>query len=139
MCASCHALGARVVGKQTQTFLEWREDFHKPGLGRQHCQDCHMLRTLRKLVEDFDVPVRAVARHLWTGGHSTQRLRTALSLVIVQAERGQPDLDFHVIDIGAGHSVPTGSNRHAVYLAAEVLDGNGTTVASPRCAGPDRG
>src|SRR5262245_27272019 len=37
MCASCHSLGARVVGKQTQTFLEWREDFSKPGLGRQHC------------------------------------------------------------------------------------------------------
>jgi hypothetical protein len=130
MCASCHALGARMVGKQTQTFLEWREDFNKPGLGRQHCQDCHMLRTLRKLAEDFDVPVRAVARHLWTGGHSTQRLRTSLSLVIVQAEMGQPDLDFHVINIGAGHSVPTGSNRRAVYLAAEILDGSGTAVAS---------
>jgi hypothetical protein len=130
MCAYCHAAGQRVVGKQTQTFLEWREDFNKPGLGRQHCQDCHMFRTLRKLAEDFDVPVRAVARHLWTGGHSTQRLRTALSLVIVQAERGQPDLDFHVINIGAGHSVPTGSNRRAVYLAAEVLDGSGTAVAS---------
>jgi hypothetical protein len=130
MCAYCHAMGKRVVGKQTQTFLEWREDFHKPGLGRQHCQDCHMFRTLRKLAEDFDVPVRAVARHLWTGGHSTQRLRTALSLVIVQGEEGRPDLDLHVINIGAGHSVPTGSNRRAVYLRAVVLDSEGKEVAS---------
>ncbi len=130
MCAPCHALGRRVVGKQTQTFLEWREDFNKPGLGRQYCQDCHMFRTLRKLAEDFDVPVRAVARHLWTGGHSTQRVRTALTLVIVQGEKGQPSLDFHVINIGAGHSVPTGSNRRAVYLTAEVFDGNGNVVAS---------
>jgi hypothetical protein len=130
MCASCHALGKRVVGKQTQTFLEWREDFHKPGLGRQHCQDCHMFRTLRKLAEDFDVPVRAVARHLWTGGHSTQRLRTALSLVLVQGEEGRPDLHLHVINIGAGHSVPTGSNRRAVYLKAEVVDHAGQEVAS---------
>ncbi|TAJ96971.1 hypothetical protein EPO44_12870 [bacterium] len=130
MCAYCHSLGKRVVGKQTQTFLEWREDFFKPGLGRQQCQDCHMFRTLRKLAEDFNVPVRAVARHLWTGGHSTQRLRTALSLVIVQGEEGKPNLEFHVINIGAGHSVPTGSNRRAVYLNADLFDANGKAVAS---------
>src|SRR5215831_20487625 len=130
MCAPCHALGKRVVGKQTQTFLEWREDFYRPGLGRQHCQDCHMFRTLRKVAEDFDVPVRAVARHLWTGGHSAQRLRTALSLVLVQGDEGRPDLHLHVINIGAGHSVPTGSNRRAVYLTAEVMNANGKIMAS---------
>ena len=130
MCAYCHAMGKRVVGKQTQTFLEWREDFTKPGLGRQQCQDCHMPRTSRKVAEGFDVPVRAVARHLRTGGHSPQRLRTALNLVIVQAEAGQPTLEFHVINIGAGHSVPTGSNRRAVYLKAQVIDGNGKEVAT---------
>ncbi|MBI1747880.1 MAG: hypothetical protein HYR55_15030 [Acidobacteria bacterium] len=129
MCAYCHAMGERVVGKQTQTFLEWREDFYKPGLGRQHCQDCHMPRTLRKS-SDFEVPVRAVARHLWTGGHSTQRLRTALNLVIVQAEEGRPDLEFHAINIGAGHSVPTGSNRRSVYLKAEVVSRGGKILAS---------
>lgn len=122
ICAYCHALGARVVGKQTQTFLEWREDFSKPGLGRQHCQDCHMPRTQRKAAEAFDVPVRAVARHLWTGGHSTQRLRTALTPVIAQPEQQRSRFEFHVINIGAGHSVPTGSNRRAVYLVADVLD-----------------
>jgi nitrate/TMAO reductase-like tetraheme cytochrome c subunit len=130
MCASCHSLGRRVVGKQTQTFLEWREDFNKPGLGSQHCQDCHMARTLRKAAEDFDVPVRAVARHLWTGGHSMQRLRTALSLVIVQREADRSGLDFHVINIGAGHSVPTGSNRRAVYLRVDALGRNGRSVAT---------
>jgi hypothetical protein len=130
MCASCHSLGARVVGKQTQTFLAWREDFSKPGLGRQHCQDCHMPKTQRKMAEDFDVPVRAVARHLWTGGHSPQRVRTALSMVIVQAEAGGPRVDFHVINVGAGHSVPTGSNRRGVYLRSEVLGPNDTVVLS---------
>ncbi len=130
MCAYCHSMGQRVVGKQTQTFLEWREDFNKPGLGRQHCQDCHMFRTLRKSTEDFDVPVRAVARHLWTGGHSTQRIRTALNLVIVQSEEGRSDLEFHVINIGAGHSVPTGSNRRGVYLKAEIVDDGNNVVAN---------
>jgi len=129
-CAYCHSLGSRVVGKQTQTFLEWREDFFKPGLGRQHCQDCHMPRTLRPTTGFADAPVRAVARHLWTGGHSAQRLGAALSLVPVQPENDRARLEFHVINIGAGHSVPTGSNRRAVFLDAHVLDSAGRKVAA---------
>jgi len=120
MCAYCHSAGARVIGKQTQTFLEWRDDFHRPGLGTQYCQDCHMPRTTRKTAEDFDVPQRAVARHLWTGGHSPQRVRSALSVVVEALPDGEVKL--HVINIGAGHSVPTGSNRRAVYLRAELSD-----------------
>jgi hypothetical protein len=58
MCAYCHSVGKRLVGRQTQTFLEWREDFNKAGLGKQQCQDCHMPRTTRKAAEDFDVPLR---------------------------------------------------------------------------------
>lgn len=129
MCAFCHAMGRRVVGKQTQTFLEWRDDFAKPGLGRQQCQDCHMPRTVRKLAEDSDAPERAVGRHLWTGGHSTQRLRAALNVVIVRSEDKGSAVEFHVINIGAGHSVPTGSNRRAVYLRAEAVGPGGSILA----------
>lgn len=129
MCAYCHSMGKRVPGKQTQTFLEWRDDFNKPGLGKQHCQDCHMPRTVRKVAEDFDNPARAVARHLWTGGRSQQRLASALSLAISQQAKGKSDLAFHVINVGAGHSVPTGSNRRAIYLNVEVMDKDGRNVA----------
>ncbi len=130
MCAYCHSMGKRVVGKQTQTFLEWREDFWKGGLGSQNCQDCHMPRTTRKLAEDYEVPERVAARHLWTGGRSLQRLQNALSQVIVQPAKGVASFEFHVINIGAGHSVPTGSNRRAVYLEVDVSDKNGKIVAS---------
>jgi len=130
MCAYCHSMGKRAVGKQTQTFLEWRDDFNKPGLGKQHCQDCHMPRTMRKIAEDSDVPERAVARHLWTGGRSKQRLASALSLAIAQPDEGKPNLALHVINIGAGHSVPTGSNRRAIYLNVEVKDQKGKKVAT---------
>jgi nitrate/TMAO reductase-like tetraheme cytochrome c subunit len=130
MCAYCHSMGKRVPGKQTQTFLEWRDDFNKPGLGKQHCQDCHMPRTMRKVAEDFDNPERAVARHLWTGGRSQQRLASALSMAISQTDAAKPDLTFHVINVGAGHSVPTGSNRRAIYLNVAVLDKKGKTVAT---------
>jgi hypothetical protein len=129
-CAYCHSEGERVVGKQTQTFLEWREDFNKPGLGPQHCQDCHMPKTFRKLAEGFDVPERVVARHVWTGGHSFQRIASALTLSIVQPDDGRPQLAIHVTNVGAGHSVPTGSNRRAVYLKAEVIGSRAKVIAS---------
>jgi nitrate/TMAO reductase-like tetraheme cytochrome c subunit len=130
MCAYCHAMGKRVPGKQTQTYLEWRDDFAAVGLGRQQCQDCHMPRTLRKTAEDTDVPARAVARHLWTGGHSGQRLGSALSLVILQPQKDRGDVEVHLVNVGAGHSVPTGSNRRAIYLQTRVVDRKGKVVAT---------
>ncbi len=130
MCAYCHAMGKRIAGKQTQTYLEWRDDFFGPGLGRQQCQDCHMPRTQRKTAEDMDVPVRAVARHLWTGGHSGQRLGSALSMVILQPKKERAQLEFHVINVGAGHSVPTGSNRRAIYLQTRLVDRKGKALAT---------
>lgn len=130
MCAHCHSAGKRVVGKQTQTFLEWRDDFFKPGLGKQQCQDCHMSRTLRKLAEDADGPVRPVARHLWTGGHSPQRVSSALNLVIVADEKKESNLRFHISNISAAHSVPTGSNRRAIFLKAEIVDSKDHVVSA---------
>ena len=129
MCAHCHSASKRVVAKQFQTFLEWRDDFSKPGLGSQQCQGCHMARTLRKTAEDEDVPIRAVARHLWTGGHSPQGISSALSVAIVAEKESTSALRFHLINIGAGHSVPTGSNRRAIFLKADVVDDKGTVVA----------
>jgi hypothetical protein len=129
-CAYCHSAGERIVGKQTQTFLEWREDFNKPGLGRQECQDCHMSRTVRKLAEDFPVPERVVVRHTSTGSHSFARGASALNLAIAQTKEGRSELALHVTNIGAGHSVPTGSNRRAIYLTAELVNARGKVVAN---------
>lgn len=130
MCAYCHGMGKKVSGQQTQTFFEWRDDFFRTGMGRQQCQDCHMPGTMRKLAETPDAPERVAARHLWTGGRSLQRIQSALGLVAVQPEGGKKLLAFHVINIGAGHSVPTGSNRRAIYLDVEVVNGRGKKVAS---------
>ena len=129
MCAYCHSLGKRLPGKQTQTYFEWREDYWKKGLG-YNCQYCHMPRTNRQLAEEYDVPHRVVARHLWTGGRSLQRLQSALSQTIVQPDKSAAHLEFHLFNIGAGHSVPTGSNRRAVYLQVEAVDVKGKVVAA---------
>lgn len=89
-----------------------------------------MPRTQRKVAEDADGPVRTVARHLWTGGHSGQRLGSALSLVMLQPQKDRPDVELHVINVGAGHSVPTGSNRRAIYLRTRVVDRKGKILAT---------
>ncbi|WP_183355030.1 hypothetical protein [Geomonas silvestris] len=131
ICAHCHVdtTDKRIVGGQYQTFMEWREDFNKPGLGAQQCQDCHMPRTLRKLAEDSDGAPVAVGRHLWTGGHSGQRLGGSLSLAIIQRDKEKANLSFSVTNIGAGHSVPTGPNARGVYLSVDVLDRQGVSRA----------
>lgn len=135
MCAYCHSEGERIVGKQTQTFLEWRFDFYNAGLGQQQCQDCHMPQTVRSLAEGFDVPARVSGRHLWTGDHSPGRLAAGLGLSILQTKTFPPPLDraqleFHVVNTGAGHSVPTGSNRRAIYLDVELINSSNAVVAS---------
>lgn len=128
MCGHCHGYQSpdkRVPGKMFQTFLEWQEDYYKPGLGKDQCQDCHMPRTLRKTAEDFDVPPRSVGRHTWTGAHSRQRHLSSLGVTIVQPYENKQSLDFAVVNIGAGHSVPTGEPSRAVYLQVEVSDKKG--------------
>ncbi|ACH40061.2 cytochrome c [Citrifermentans bemidjiense Bem] len=131
VCAHCHVdiTEKRIVGGQYQTFLEWRDDFKKPGLGTQQCQDCHMPRTVRKTAEDSDAAPVAVGRHLWTGGHSSQRLGGALSLSIIQRDKEKAILSFSVTNIGAGHSVPTGPNARGVYLTVDILDRQGVSRA----------
>ena len=89
-----------------------------------------MPRTQRKTAEDFDVPVRTVARHLWTGGHSGQRLGSALSLVLLQPQKERANVELHVINVGAGHSVPTGSNRRGIYLQTRIFDRKGKVLAA---------
>jgi nitrate/TMAO reductase-like tetraheme cytochrome c subunit len=128
-CHGSHGQGKRVIGKMFQTFLEWQEDYNQAGLGKQQCQDCHMPRVMRQGAEGFDLPSRAVGRHLWAGAHSKQRHQNSLSLTIVQPAEGKKRIDLHVSNIGAGHSVPTGAPARAVFLRVEVLDKKGGSKA----------
>ncbi len=132
VCAQCHnynGAAKRAVGREMRTFLEWREDFSGPGLGKQQCQDCHMQRTLRKVAEDYDGAPRPVARHTFTGANSRQRHLDSLSLTIIQPVDGKRELVFQVSNIGAGHSVPTGPSGRAVFLQVDALDKEGISRA----------
>jgi len=131
-CAFCHSKGPRVVGKQTQTFYEWRDDYFNAGLGPEQCQDCHMPPVVRPLAEDQGTAPRAIGQHLWPGSHAASLIRQALTLSIRQVHgygrtAGTP-LEIHIKNVGAGHSVPSGSNRRGIWLTADVIDGGGTTI-----------
>lgn len=132
LCAHCHGAGSdkRIAGKQMQTFLEWREDFSKPGLGKQQCQDCHMPRTLLQVAADSGSAPRAVGRHLLMGAGSRQRHLGSLGLTVMQPEEGKRNLSFDVVNLGGGHSVPTGPSERAVYLRVDVLDKDGNSKAT---------
>jgi hypothetical protein len=129
MCANCHSLGKHVPGMRGNTFFEWRDDFQAKQLGSQQCQDCHMPRTIRKTAEGYDAPERTVARHLWTGGHSLTQVADAISLIVVQAEKGKPQFELHVANLRAGHSLPTGSAKRALRLQVKALNASGKVVA----------
>jgi hypothetical protein len=53
-----------------------------------------------------------------------------LNLVSVKPDPKRPTVEFLVVNIGAGSNVPTGSNRRASYLQAELLDTTGKIVAT---------
>jgi hypothetical protein len=50
-------------------------------------------------------------------------------MVLMQPDKDKGNLEFHIINIGAGHSVPTGSNRRGSYLRTEAIDAKGRVVA----------
>jgi len=134
MCAFCHSKGPRVVGKQTQTYYEWRDDYFAAGLGQKQCEDCHMPQEVRVLAEDWGTPPRAVGQHIWPGSHSATFIRQGLTLSLQKVPNTSGTfgaaIQVHVHNVGAGHSVPSGSNRRGIWMDAAVIDGNGNTIAA---------
>ena len=116
-------MAKRVVSKADVSFLEWREDYYKAGLGTQQCQDCHMPKTERKLAENFDV-LRA------RGGQAPVDGRT---FAPADRERAEPHDRAGERGTFATHAARDqrggrtfGADRlrtrRAIYLVAEVVD-----------------
>ena len=54
-------------------------------------------------------------------------------LVMLQPQKERANVELHVINVGAGYSVPTGSNRRAIYLQTRVVEGRGKVLAVREC------
>jgi len=113
-CAGCH----------TPTFQEWQATGSK-----RTCQECHMPRVERKVVQGFllsmVVPNRMVGQHL----QSYEKLiKEAASIT---GEVGKGLVKISLMNQGAGHLMPTGKyGDYRVALNTTVKEADGKTILS---------
>jgi len=133
ICAPCHqyrnAAGLNLIG----TYQEWRQSRY----GRQgrSCQSCHMSRVAGDVV---DPRVQAVAGaqinlHEMPGSASVNQLNQAVRMVL--AAQRKPDaieVEVELVNIGAGHAMPTGSPLRELILEVSAAPRRGQTFTETR-------
>jgi len=113
-CAGCHM----------PTFQEWQTSGSK-----RTCQECHMPRVERKVVQGFllsmVVPNRMVGQHL----QSYEKLLKEAALITGEAGKGL--IKISLTNKGADHHMPTGKyGDYRVVLNTQVKDTDGKTIFS---------
>lgn len=113
-CAGCHML----------TFQEWQASGSK-----KTCQECHMPRVERKVVQGFlfslIVPNRMVGQHL----QSYDRLLKEAALITGEAGKGV--VKISLTNKGADHLMPTGKyGDYRIVLNTMVKDTDGKAIFS---------
>jgi hypothetical protein len=113
-CAGCHM----------PTFQEWQA-----GGSKKTCQECHMPKVERKLVQGFllslVVPNRMVGQHL----QSYEKLFK--DTVLITGEAGKGLMKISLTNRGGGHNMPTGKyGDYRVVLNTQVKDMDGKIISS---------
>ena len=113
-CSGCHM----------PTFQEWQASGSK-----KTCQECHMPRGERKLVQglllSLVVPDRMVGQHL----QSYEKLFKDAALITGEAGKGS--IKISLTNRGAGHNMPTGKyGDYRVVLNTQVKDAAGKNIFS---------
>jgi len=113
-CSGCHM----------PTFQEWQASGSK-----KTCQECHMPRVERKLVQGFllslVVPNRMVGQHI----QSYEKLFQDAGLIAGEVGRGS--VKISITNRGAGHNMPTGQyGDYRIALNTTVKDADGKTIFS---------
>jgi len=113
-CAGCHG----------PTFQEWQA-----GGSKKTCQECHMPRVERKVVQGFllsmVVPNRMVGQHLM----SYDKLLKEAALLT--GETGKGSVKISLTNRAGGHNMPTGKyGDYRVVLNTQVKDTDGKTIFS---------
>lgn len=150
-CVRCHQAEALFPEQNLGCFFttgqEWAQsDFAEQ---QQHCQDCHMPQTERKIAQGYDVPVRKT-RHHWFGGSLIPKkpdyeseiapLRQIFgSGATIELLKGAdescasdacPDARVEITNSLAGHRFPTGDPERHVDVSARVLNAQGQELAT---------
>ncbi len=126
LCAGCHEYtndnGATVLG----TYSEWKTS---PYAGEgTHCQNCHMPLIPGKIVK-ADIKSsgkKQINLHAISAGHSTEQLRKALKVEIMNINKEEDIIEavVGVTNVGSGHMVPTGIPSRKLILLVELKTPN---------------
>jgi len=117
ICAPCHQYRNAAGLDLLTTFQEWRASRY--GRQKRHCQSCHMNRVAGDVV---DPRIQAVAGaqinlHEMPGSRSVNQLNQAVRTVLAARRSADSvEVEIELANVGAGHSMPTGSPMRELIL-----------------------
>ncbi len=133
-CAGCHEYKNPSGVHLLSTYSEWQEYF--TNVGQKDCQDCHMELKMTGVADPrTQRDKRAFVNvHRMPDTQSIAQLRRSLRLRIMSVRKVRTTLKIsvEVANVGAGHSVPTGSPLKKVSLNLEAVTDNGIRMAENR-------
>lgn len=126
ICAPCHEYKNSQGFAVLTTFSEWKASrYAKEG---KNCQSCHMSAVAGKVADArFErEPTSSINLHKMTGSHSAAQLNRAVKMRMDARREGtRAKVSVDVINVAAGHHVPTGSplRQLVLELTAKMADG----------------
>jgi hypothetical protein len=133
MCAGCHEYTNPTGLALLTTYSDWKSSSW--AAQGKSCQDCHMFEVSASVVDPKvqRLPNVAVNLHAMPGGHTIEQLNKALAVKARVRRAGKTlSLDVDLTNVGAGHTVPTGSAARQILLAIRVDGNSGKSLESTR-------
>jgi hypothetical protein len=113
-CAGCHQ----------PTFQEWQASG-----SQKQCQDCHMPRVERKLVQVF--PISSFVPKRMAGQHLQMFNGVCQGVAALAGQKDAGSVSVTVTNNGAGHNMPTGKyGDYRMVLTTKAVDAGGKEVLS---------
>jgi hypothetical protein len=113
-CAGCHM----------PTFQEWQASGSK-----KTCQECHMPRVERKVVQGF--PISMFVSKRMVGEHLMIYDKLLKEAALITGEAGKGSVKISLTNRGGGHHMPTGKyGDYRIVLNTRVKDADGKTIFS---------
>jgi len=113
-CSVCHM----------PTYQEWQG-----GDAQKQCQDCHMPRVERKLVQAF--PISSLVPKRMVGQHLQMYEGVFQGAASITGQKGTGTVTISLTNMGAGHNMPTGKyGDYRLVLQTTALSSGGKEVLS---------
>jgi hypothetical protein len=113
-CGGCHM----------PTFQEWQASGSK-----KTCQECHMPRVERKVVQGF--PISMFVPNRMVGQHTQSYEKLLKEAALITGETGKGSVKISLTNRAGGHNMPTGKyGDYRFVLNTQVKDADGKTIFS---------